>query len=166
MSITDLLLLQNPWWEGRESPLLREWRNKEIRWRPEWLDELSLEPFSLNFVIGPRLVGKTTGLHLLISELLDKGTDPRSILYLNLDLAADLDTFRLMLHEYLEMRSSSGIKGSYIFLDEVTSLSDWWRVIKGYVDSRAFSRDVLVLTGSSSLRLKGEVEALPWEDGS
>ncbi len=166
MSIMDLLLFQNPWWEGGESPLLKEWRSREIKWRPEWLNSLGLKPFSLNFVIGPRLVGKTTGLHLLINELLEEGEDPRSILYLNLDLAADLNAFRTMLHEYLEMRSSLGIKTSYLFLDEVTSLNGWWRVIKGYVDAGAFARDVLVLTGSSSLRLKGKVELFPGRMGA
>ncbi|MDK2464971.1 MAG: ATP-binding protein, partial [Candidatus Korarchaeota archaeon] len=59
-----------------------------------------------------------------------------------------------------------GVRSSYLFLDEVTSLRGWWRVIKGYVDAGFFSRDVLVLTGSSSLRLRGEAELFPGRMGS
>ncbi|MEZ0346141.1 MAG: ATP-binding protein, partial [Infirmifilum sp.] len=58
----------NPWCEGRRSSVVEEWRSRKVRWRPPWIDEISLKPFSLNIVVGPRLVGKTTGLHLLMEE--------------------------------------------------------------------------------------------------
>ncbi|MGY0287667.1 MAG: hypothetical protein ACUX7D_02690 [Candidatus Methanodesulfokora washburnensis] len=41
-----------------------------MKWRPSWIDKISLEPFFMNIVMGPRQVGKTTGVKLLISELL------------------------------------------------------------------------------------------------
>ncbi len=145
--------------------MLREWRRRRIRWRPAWLDRISLEPYSLNILIGPRLVGKTTGIHLLIDELLRR-VRPEAILYLNLDLTPDPDSLRAMLEEYHSFRRASGVRSSYLFLDEVTSLRGWWRVIKGYVDAGFFSRDVLVLTGSSSLRLRGEAELFPGRMGS
>ncbi len=160
----DLLSLYNPWWEGKGSPVVAEWANKEVRWRPSWIEKLSLEPFSLNFVIGPRLVGKTTGIHLLIEELLKK-VRPEAILYLNLDVAPDPESLRIMLEDYDSFRRASEVKMSYVFLDEVTSLKGWWKVIKGYVDAGFFAKDVLVLTGSSSLRLRGEVELFPGRMG-
>ncbi|MDK2463786.1 MAG: AAA family ATPase [Candidatus Korarchaeota archaeon] len=127
--LTDVLPLLNPWWVGKESPVITEWRRRKIRWRPAWLDRISLEPYSLNILIGPRLVGKTTGIHLLIGELL-KRVRPEAILYLNLDLTPDPDSLRAMLEEYHSFRRASGVRSSYLFLDEVTSLRGGWRDIK------------------------------------
>ena len=154
----------NPWWEGERSPVVREWEKRPIKWRPGWLERLGLEPFSLNIVVGPRLVGKTTGLHLLIEEQL-RDRDPLSVLYLNLDLAANLESFKAMLDAYLRMREVRGVRSSLIVLDEVTSVPGWWRLVKGYVDAGILGGDVLVLTGSSSLRLRGEVELFPGRMG-
>ncbi len=164
MNTEEILVLLNPWWEGKGSPIVEEWRSKRVRWRPGWLNRLSLTPFSLNIVIGPRLVGKTTGLHLLIEEQLS-ARDPLSILYLNLDLAPNLDTFKSLLDAYLRMRDGRGVRSSLIILDEVTSVPGWWRLVKGYVDAGVFRRDSLIVTGSSSLRLKGEVELFPGRMG-
>lgn len=164
MSHRDTLSLLNPWWEGERSPLVEEWRRREVRWRPKWLDDLSLEPFSLNMVIGPRLVGKTTGLHLLIDELIPH-RDPLSILYLNLDLAPSFDAFKSLLDAYLRTRKARGISSSLLIFDEVTGVRGWWKLIKGYVDAGVFRRDVVIVTGSSSIRLRGEVELFPGRMG-
>ncbi len=75
----------NSWWENREDYHIKLWRSQGYRWRPKWIDELSLEPFSLNFVLGPRQVGKTTGIKILISELIKK-VEPERILYLNCEI--------------------------------------------------------------------------------
>lgn len=120
-----------------------------------------LEPFSLNIVIGPRLVGKTTGLHILIEEELRK-RNPLSVLYLNLDLAPNFESFKALLDTYLRIRRAKSLKSCLIVLDEVTSVP-WWRLVKGYVDAGSFKNDVLILSGSSSLRLK--VELLPGRMG-
>ncbi len=164
MNAEEVLTLLNPWWEGKGSPVVAEWRSKRVRWRPGWLDKLNLTPFSLNIVIGPRLVGKTTGLHLLVEEQLPR-RDPLSILYLNLDLAPSLDAFKSLLDAYLRMRERKGIGGSLLILDEVTGVSGWWRLVKGYIDAGVFRKDTLIVTGSSSLRLKGEVELFPGRMG-
>ena len=34
--------------------------DSKIKWVPEIINDVSLEPFSLNFIFGPRQVGKTT----------------------------------------------------------------------------------------------------------
>ncbi len=156
---------QNPWWRGEESYILSQWRRRRIRWIPSWLDEIVLEPYSLNLVIGPRQVGKTTGLHLLVERLLRGGIDPLQILFMDLDLMWNLDLFRKTIDEYMGMRKQEGYDSSFILIDEVTSLEGWWRLIKGYVDVGVFENDVLVLTGSSSLRLRGEVELFPGRMG-
>ncbi len=96
---------------------------------------------------------------------MDNGVEPKSILYLDLDLIWDLDTFKRALDDYLAMRRTEGHDGAFILLDEVTSLLGWWKLVKGYIDVGIFTRDVLVLTGSSSLKLSGEVELFPGRMG-
>ncbi len=155
----------NPWWVGRESHILIKWRSMKYRWVPKWLEALSLDPFSLNFIIGPRQVGKTTGIHLLIEKLINGGIEPKSILYLDLDLIWDLNTFKRSLDDYLAMKRAEGYDKAFIILDEVTSLPQWWKLVKGYIDAGIFERDVLVLTGSSSLTLRGEAELFPGRTG-
>ena len=51
---------------------MEKWRNVSVRWVPKWINNVSLKPFSLNFIIGPRQVGKTTGVKLLIDKLTKK----------------------------------------------------------------------------------------------
>ena len=85
---------------------------------------MNITSFSMNVVIGPRVVGETMGLHLLIKELLEGGTDPHSILYLNLDLAADLESFGRLLHHYLEI----GDRWTQELLHIPDSVKDWWEV--------------------------------------
>ncbi len=82
-----------------------------------------------------------------------------------MDLTPSLDSFKSLLDAYLRMREAKGIESSLLIFDEVTSVPGWWRLVKGYVDAGAFKGDVLIATGSSSLRLKGEVELFPGRMG-
>ncbi len=141
----------NPWWYDdswhKYDHDLTKLRDSKYRWRPSWLDSISLEPFSLNFVLGPRQVGKTTGLKILIRELIDKGRDPSSLIYINCDLIIDLKELRSILAKLPKGKA-------LIILDEVTGLEYWWRIIKGFIDLGSFSEDVLIVSGSSSVRVK------------
>ncbi|MDK2371995.1 MAG: ATP-binding protein [Candidatus Korarchaeota archaeon] len=161
----SMLEWQNPWWEGKKSKVVLKWEERKYKWVPSWLNEISLEPFSLNFVVGPRQVGKTTGLHLLIDRLIKGGVEPQRIFFLDLDLIWDLDSFKRALDDYLRMRAYEGHDSSYIILDEVSSLEGWWRLVKGYIDLGIFDNDVLILTGSSSLRVRGNAELFPGRMG-
>ncbi len=160
----DLIIKHNPWWVDRRDYILEKWRGMNIRWVPKWIDDISLEAFSLNFVFGPRQVGKTTGLKLLIEKLL-KNVDAYSILYFNCDFLPDVRELKRLLDWYFDFRKVHGVSSSYIFLDEITSIPEWWKVIKGYIDIGGFEEDVLILSGSSSWRLKGSMELFPGRRG-
>jgi len=101
---------------------------------------------------------------LLISELL-KGRSSGSIFYFSCDLASDSKELRDVLNFYRRFKERNGVKSSIIFLDEVTGLEGWWRVVKGYVDLGLLERDALVLLGSASFRFKGFSEAFPGRRG-
>jgi predicted AAA+ superfamily ATPase len=78
----------------------------KIKWIPLCIDEISLKPFSLNFVFGPRQVGKTTLLKLLIKKLLEQGIEKERIFYFRCDKLADYKELDEVLKTYFEFRKS------------------------------------------------------------
>ncbi len=159
----DLIEDQNPWWSGSRDPHLERLESLRYKVRPDWIDRLSLEPFSLNFVLGPRQVGKTTGIKMLIDKLIKR--DEFSVLYLNCEIFSSFKELLSSLKEYQRVKERKEIKNSYIFLDEVTSLEGWWKAVKSLIDSGALLKDVVTVTGSSSLKVKRDVELFPGRRG-
>lgn len=164
MRLGDLTYM-NPWWEGKEDYHVRRWKEQKLHWRPKWLGKLSLKPFSLNFVLGPRQVGKTTGIKLRIQELL-KDNPPEAVLYINVEVLPSHRELLNLLREFQELKEKERIKTGYIFLDEVTSLEGWWRGIKPLMDTGFLENDVVTVTCSSSLRVKRDIELFPGRRGS
>jgi len=154
----------NPWWRGEPDPFYELWSKLPVKWTPEEMDAVSLRPFSLNFLSGPRQVGKTTLIRLLIHEIL-KRSDGRSVLYLPCDEVADFRELSEIIDSYLRARSSWGLRPSYIFLDEVTFVEDWWRPVKARIDDGSLKGDVLTVTGSARLDLLQQREMFPGRRG-
>ncbi len=163
MRLRDLTYM-NPWWEGKEDYHARHWEEQKIRWWPKWVDELSLEPFSLNFVLGPRQVGKTTGIKLLIQKLLEENP-PESVLYINVEILPDYRELSALLREFQKLKERENLKTGYIFLDEASSLEGWWRGVKPLIDAGLLENDVVTVTGSSSLRVRRDIELFPGRRG-
>jgi len=155
---------QNPWWTGDPDPHLKKWESSPIRWIPETLDRISLEPFSLHFLLGPRQVGKTTILKLLIRRELGK-RNPFSIYYLSCDRILDSDSLYRAIEEYDISRRARGIGSSLIVLDEITFVPQWWRAIKSRIDMGKFEKDVVILSGSASVELMKGREYFPGRRG-
>lgn len=132
---------------------------------PDLAMNMKLKPFSLNFLFGPRQVGKTTTLHLIINKLLEKN-DPKSIFYYSCDTLINHNELGEVIDNYLDAKNSLGIKDSYIFLDEITMVKEWWRAIKNRIDRGLFKRDVVVVTGSASMELDKHKELFPGRRGN
>jgi len=166
---TSILSSKNPWWKGKEFIEEDEdyikWKEKQIKWVPEILKEIELRPFSLNFIFGPRQVGKTTAIKLLIKKLLDEGKRPESIFFFRCDEIKDYKELKELLEAYLNFRKMLGIESSYIFLDEITFPKEWFRVIKSFIDDGIFKKDVLFLSGSTTLEIRKETEYFPGRRG-
>jgi len=161
MNQREELELFNRWWFDdawhKTDKHISKWQTHEIKWLPEWLKQISLKPFSLNFVIGPRQVGKTTGIKLLIKQLIEKGVSEEKIVYFDVGLVPTIESFKKLL--------SSLRNYEFIFLDEVTSVNDWWKVLRAYVDSGIFKDCVIVVTASASIRIKKHAELFPGRTG-
>ncbi len=165
----SILVEKNPWWKGREH--LAEdrdyemWLKNPIRWLPSIVEEMELKPYSLHILLGPRQTGKTTAVKLIIQNLLEKAKDTRAVFYFRCDLLKDYKELLEVLNAYLDYREEAGIKTSYIFLDEVTAPEEWFRAIKELIDSNRLKNDVVVLTGSTSMKIKKTTELFPGRRG-
>jgi len=161
-----MLEIQNPWWIGESD---RDWELFEkltYKVRSKWLDELSLEPFSLNFVVGPRRVGKTIGIKLLIKELLKKVNTPYAVFYFSCDVLEDYKELLEVLNDYLRMKRRKSVKTAFIFLDKVSLVEDWWRALKFLIDRGELRSDVITVTGSISLTVGRHFETFGGRRGN
>ncbi|WP_456450020.1 ATP-binding protein [Palaeococcus sp. (in: euryarchaeotes)] len=145
----ELISLQNPWWKNKE----------EIYNDDKIKIALSKEnPLKYGFekknkiIIGPRQVGKTTYLKLAILELIEKGINPRNIMYFSCDLLKDYREIIDVLKAFEQF--SRGER--FIFLDEVTFVDRWERAIKFFLDSPMSRGATIYITGSTSAGLKRE----------
>lgn len=163
-----MLAEHNPWWKDKHAidkdyDILR-WQEKRHRWVPAVLNKISFSPFALHFILGPRQAGKTTALKILIKNLLNE-KEPKSLFYFNCEMLSDYKELLELIKTYLEFRGNFQIKSSVIFLDEVTSPKEWYRAIKYLIDEGKLKNDVILLTGSSSISIKKQVELFPGRRG-
>ncbi len=155
----------NPWWEGELHDKYVEWKESDIKWIPPIVNMMEVKPFSLNFIIGPRQIGKTTSIMVFIYDILLKKRDPKSIFYFPCDELSDYKELGEVLDDYLRFKESKGIKSSIIFLDEITFVDEWWRAIKARIDAGKFKNDVLFISGSASIELIAGKERFPGRRG-
>jgi len=161
--------LHQYWWKGRE--YLNEdrdyalWLENPIRWLPPVVERMELTPYSLHILLGPRQTGKTTAIKLIIRNLLEKVKDTRAVFYFRCDLLRDYKELLEVLEAYLDYREEAGIKTSYLFLDEITAPDEWFRAVKELIDSGRLKNDVIVLTGSTSMKIKKTTELFPGRRG-
>ena len=157
----EILVEQNPWWENPEAvnmdPFIRDYDSSLVKWPPEILGGIDLERNIIYSLRGPRQIGKTTMLKLMIRYLIRRRVNPRNILYISCESLSSWSELRDALRQFLSM---SGEHRVYIFLDEVTALEDWSRPIKYLYDIGALRESFVILSGSHSLDLLSGVERL------
>ena len=96
---------------------------------------------------GARRVGKTTIMYQMIDELLDKGINPKNILYVSYDNPIiKLVNVETVLSIYESLYPIEGNR--YLFLDEIQYTEHWELWMKVIYDSRKDIR--LTATGSAS----------------
>jgi len=144
----------NPWWgSGIDFPAidqdLKVYDSQKIKIArpiPEF------KAGNIYMLKGPRRVGKTVFLKLVILQIMSEGVGGDDIFYYSFDNVRNskelynmLDNFLLKVH-----------KTPFLFLDEIQNLDGWEQVIKHLYDSGVLQDAVVVITGSISLLLKKE----------
>ncbi len=168
----ERLVVHNPWWADksaiRKDKHIGELYNARLRWRPSLLDEIYLAEDLVYIIRGPRQIGKTTTLKLLIESLLDKGADSRQICYLDCELAGIRNFKELidMIGNYVEfVRSTLRVRRLFLLIDEVTFIRDWAIGIKALSDKGTLENTTTILTGSNAVDLKKGGERMPGRRG-
>ena len=166
--MVDLSIL-NPWWKGKEyikeDKHIKDFEEKEYKWRPELLNQLKLLPNNIYSLRGPRQVGKTTLIKLIIKRLLEGKVNEKSIFFWNCDELIDFRELSSVMKEYLEFAKINQVQEKHIFLDEVSRIKDWQRTIKSLSDSGELKDCCLMITGSNTLDIKYGLERLPGRTG-
>lgn len=132
------------------------------------------EGYVLVSIRGPRRVGKTTLVKLLLRELLlyalshPKETNPLKMVYIRCDRAGlgGVEGLANIIRDFLSRRRDySG--SAYVFLDEVSSLRNWQVAVKDLFDAGLLTKNKvkLLITGSHSLDVKKGAEVLGLRKG-
>jgi predicted AAA+ superfamily ATPase len=167
----EQILAQNPWWSEQGWPAgdrqLALLASQPVRLPAEIVDAIDLRKAGIHVLRGPRQVGKTTDLKLLVARALAEAHGARSIVYLTLDLLEGQPHAELAgtitRAKALARHPGAGI----VLLDEVTGVPRWQTAVKALWDDGTIADDVVVCTGSSAIDLqKGAAERLPGRRGA
>lgn len=161
----------NPWWTREaweaDDPHLRRYGAQPTRLPAPQVDEIDLGRPAVHVLRGPRQVGKSTDLKLMVRRALGAGAPARGVIYLSLDLLEGQPPAALVdsVERALDLAGSESPR--LLLLDEVTSAGNWQVGVKALWDAGRIDRDVVVCTGSSAIDLTaGAAERLPGRRGA
>jgi len=162
--------LYNPWWENtsliKKDAKLLELKEMFYIYCHPFLQDF---PFGQDAVLtlrGPRQIGKSTLVKQIIAKLFDeKGAAGAQVFFYSCDTVKDYNELEEILKLYLEQARAITSKRLYIFLDEVSFVSEWQRAVKALVDRGELKNSTVLLTGSSSIDLLYSSERLPGRKG-
>jgi len=168
----EQIIHQNIWWQDKglieQDPKLVDLGKKKLQWRPAILGELDLFKSAIYTLRGPRQIGKTTSLKIMIRDLLARpDIHKEQVMYYSCD---NIDTYKELielLETYLNYTQKLAIPSGkhFIFLDEITAIPDWQKGIKYLVDQGSLAGALMILTGSNAKDLRRGVERLPGRRG-
>lgn len=157
----------NPWWDHEKAiehdRHLRELQSSRYVHLPPLLDH-EFKKGNLYIIRGPRQIGKTTFLKMLIRKLLEN-TPGESIFYWSCDNISTKEDLLELIMEYLEFLKVMARDPQYIILDEITGIKDWQKAVKFVIDSGQTAEACFILTGSNAIDLKFGAERLPGRRG-
>jgi uncharacterized protein len=173
MALTEAqIYAQNGWWSDpawdTRDPHLTLLTAQPMRLPDAFVDGLDLGRPGVHILRGPRQVGKSTALKLLVQRALAAGRAPRAVVYLALDLLEDqsLSDFAQTVTHAKELAGERATPG-LVLLDEVTAARGWQTAVKALWDQGVLREDVVVCTGSSAIDLqRGAAERLPGRRGA
>lgn len=160
----------NPWWQRPEyildNPSIKELEKQKFVYHHPLYKDFPLKKDAVLTLRGPRRIGKTTLLMLLIKKLLlEEKINPENVFFYPVDLLRDFGELYELLAAYLDFIHPKNRDRLFIFLDEISFVADWPRAIKSLVDSSRLKNTTLLITGSNILDLKFSSERMPGRRG-
>lgn len=163
----------NPWWEPGglpDDPDLKKVHASGLNYVPKIFEISDLKHPHIYTLRGPRRVGKTVTLKLLIKELIEKeGIKPKNILWTTADTIRRIDVLETHLEQmaqtHKQFKTGNSRIPPIIIVDEITTVSGWQRVVKKLRDTGTLDPFCMILTGSSAYDLKTGAERLAGRRG-
>ncbi len=157
----QLLQQQNPWWFREEIILddekIADYEGQTYQYIPSALSEFPEDTDAILTLRGPRQIGKSTTMKLLIRKLLLELKIPKKhIFYFSLDRIEDYNQLYELIDCYLRNVRPGRPQRLYIFLDEISFVREWQRGVKALADEGKLKNATLLLTGSNLLDIRGE----------
>ena len=165
------LSTQNPWWTNPDSinvdDSIRNMDDCMVKWIPRLFHLIreSIDDEIIRTLRGPRQVGKTTLVKLLIKHLIDSNIEGRRIFYWSCDIVEGPKDLVNLLDRYIETTRVIFQNRLYIFIDEISTVRDWQKGIKFLYDRGKLKNISILLTGSHSIDIKAASERLPGRRG-
>jgi hypothetical protein len=162
-----LLEKHNPWWHDRKEVnqdlVIKEFQEQKIKYNHPFLEQFQKKE-AIYILRGPRRIGKTTLLKRLIKKLLHDNEPQENVFFYPCDRIEDFNQLYDLISLYLgSIRNKQ--KQAFIFLDEISFVTQWQRAVKSLADSGDLKRCTVLLTGSNALDLKYSSERLPGRRG-
>jgi len=170
MAIFDISQLadQNPWWIDKQNierdAKIKGLNEVEYQWDPHIKHYIGLDHDVIYSIRGPRQVGKTTLVKMVIRALLfERGIPPENIFFWSLERNTKDDLNKLV-DTYLNWKLPTDDR-RYIFLDEISSIENWARELTYFANSNRFENCTVVVTGSHAMDMKHSTELMPGRRG-
>ncbi len=165
------LSLQNTWWLKKEfineDEKITDYYRAKYKIEHEILEEYPKNTDAIITLRGPRQIGKSTAIKLIIKKLLlEENIDSKKIFFLACDLIRDYKELHEILTVYLDfIRPKFPKNRIYIFLDEISFVHEWQRAIKSLADFGKFKNATILITGSNLIDIKSSSERMPGRRG-
>ncbi|MFH1591960.1 MAG: ATP-binding protein [Candidatus Woesearchaeota archaeon] len=171
MPVFDISQLSenNPWWVDKNNILndlkISDLQKLDYQWDPNIRHYIRLENDVLFTIRGPRQVGKTTLMKIIIKDLLlNKKINAENVFFWSFENNTS-DELNQIIKTYLDWRSSSDKGRKYLFLDEICAVKNWSKGLIHFANKGSFKNCSIVVTGSHSMDLKHSTELMPGRRG-
>ena len=149
----NILVDENPHWQGKSQHFIKRAKLSEL---------IALLPLKQIITIsGIRRCGKSTLAREAIQHLIDSGTHPHNIFFINLEQPAFLEYrhdpgyLNVIYETYLKLINPQG--KTYVIFDEIQFFEQW----QVYIKSKYENSDIkFIITGSNSSMLSSDLNTL------
>ncbi len=129
--------------------------------REVYLDKINkyLGNSLIKVFVGQRRSGKSYVLRQIIHHLIQQGTNPRNIFYLNKEIVDfdDIKTHKQLSDLVNLYKKNLGVRGKiYLFLDEIQEIDGWEKLVNSFSQNPKEKYEVFI-TGSNSKMLSSEL---------
>ncbi|MBT6842423.1 MAG: ATP-binding protein [Candidatus Melainabacteria bacterium] len=125
--------------------------------RKEYLEKIArfIDKPVIKIITGMRRAGKSFLMRQVIDELKTKGINPKSILYINMDLVEfdHLQNYKDLNH-HIKKYFKANQQTKYLFIDEVQNIDQWEKTINSIFTETGTD---IYLTGSNAGMLSSEL---------